>query len=113
ILLQSLWASLLVLTVPFERLLIYSGFVLTIFSALAVAAVMVLRLRAPALDRPFRIPLYPLPPLAYLAVAALIVTYAIVERPVESVLAMGTVLAGVPFYFIAMKSSRREAQAGK
>ncbi len=111
ILMQSLWASLLVLTGTFERLLVYSGFVLTIFSALAVAAVMVLRLKAPDLHRPFRIPLYPLPPLAYLAVAALIVTFALVERPVESVLAIGTVLAGVPFYLLAMKSSRREAQA--
>ena len=39
ILLQSLWASALIVSGSFERLVIYSGTVLTIFSALAVGAI--------------------------------------------------------------------------
>jgi APA family basic amino acid/polyamine antiporter len=57
ILLQSLWASVLILSGSFEQLVIYSGTVLTIFSALAVGAVLVLRRKEPDLPRPYRTPL--------------------------------------------------------
>jgi APA family basic amino acid/polyamine antiporter len=41
-----------------------------IFSSLSVAAVIVLRRTMPDAPRPFRVPLYPLTPIAYLAIAA-------------------------------------------
>ncbi len=43
-------------------------------------------------------PLYPLVPLLYVAVSVLIVTYTVIERPTESLLAVATVLVGVPLY---------------
>ncbi|MBH0203846.1 MAG: amino acid permease, partial [Nitrospira sp.] len=47
ILLQSLWASVLILSGSFEQLVVYSGTVLMIFSALAVGAVLILRRKEP------------------------------------------------------------------
>lgn len=98
ILLQSGWATVLILSGTFEQLVIYSGIVLTAFSALAVGAVVVLRRRQPGLPRPFRVPLYPLLPCAYVAASGIIIGYALVERPAESAWAAATVLAGVPLY---------------
>jgi len=100
ILLQSLWASVLILSGSFERLVIYSGTVLTIFSALAVGAVPILRRQEPTLPRPYRTPLYPFVPAFYLLVSAVIVGTALYERPVEGGLGIATVLAGTPLYLL-------------
>jgi APA family basic amino acid/polyamine antiporter len=101
-LLQAAWASLLILFFGvFERLVLYTGFAVTVFAALAVAAVVVLRIRRPALMRPFRVPGYPFLPLLYIAVSAWIVGYTVVSRPSEALFAVVTVAAGVPLYFVA------------
>jgi APA family basic amino acid/polyamine antiporter len=90
ILLQSLWASVLILSGSFERLVIYSGTVLMIFNALAVGALLILRRQEPTLPRPYRTPLYPFVPAFY-------------ERPVEGGLGIATVLAGTPLYLLWRK----------
>ncbi|MBU6480966.1 MAG: amino acid permease [Nitrospirae bacterium] len=100
IVLQSLWASVLILSGTFERLIIYSGVVLAIFSALAVGSVMVLRRRSPELARPYRVPLYPFVPLCYVVLSATIAVYGFLERPIEAGLGVATVLAGVPLYVL-------------
>lgn len=103
ILLQSGWASFLILTGTFEQLVIYSGLVLTAFSAISVAAVMVLRWRHPELVRPYRVPLYPIVPGLFIAAAVTIVGYSLVQRPIESALGVATVLAGIPLYWLWRK----------
>lgn len=107
ILLQSMWATVLIVSGTFEQLVVYSGFVLTIFSALAVGAVIILRWQHPDLPRPYRVPLYPLPPGLYIAMAAVIVVYTIIERPFESVFAVATVLAGTPLYLLVGRQRSR------
>lgn len=97
--LQSLWTSVLILSGTFEQLIIYSGFVLVFFSALAVLALMVLRRRLPAIERPFRVPLYPLPPLLFAGFSAWILYFTAVGRPRESLAGILLVLAGIPLYY--------------
>jgi APA family basic amino acid/polyamine antiporter len=100
ILLQSLWASALILSGSFEQLVIYSGTVLMIFNALAVGALLILRRREPTLPRPYRTPLYPFVPAFYLLVSTVIVGAALYERPIEGGLGIATVLAGAPLYVL-------------
>jgi APA family basic amino acid/polyamine antiporter len=100
ILLQSLWASVLILSGSFERLLIYSGTVITIFSALAVGAVLILRRTEPDLPRPYRTPLYPFVPVFFIVMSMVIVWNAVSERPLEAGLGLATVLAGTPLYLV-------------
>ncbi|MFQ5591825.1 MAG: APC family permease [Phycisphaerae bacterium] len=99
IVLQSVWVSILVMSGTFETLLLYAGFVLVVFTGLAVGAVIVLRIRRPDLERPYRVRPYPLVPVAYLAISLTIMWAAFVVRPMESVLGVATVLTGVPWYF--------------
>ena len=111
ILLQSVWATGLILSGSFEALIVYSGVALAATSALAVGAVLVLRRREPELPRPYRVPLYPLPPLLFIAAASGIVAYALLERPLESLAATGTILLGLPFYvFWSRRGRRSEAE---
>jgi len=105
ILLQSVWASVLILTGTFEQLVIYSGLVLTTFSALSVGAVVVLRWRDPKLARPYRVPFYPMVPGLFIVTSLAIVGYSLIHRPLESALGVATILAGVPLYWLWRKQT--------
>ena len=56
--------------------------------------VFVLRRTRPELERPYRTPLYPLPPLAFLAFTGWTLTYILRDRPEEGLLGLGIVLSG-------------------
>ncbi len=99
IVLQSVWASLLILTGTFEQLVVYSGVVLAAFTALTVGTIFLLRHKAPDLARPYRVPLYPWLPGLLIGAAIALVLYSTHQRPMESVLGFATVLAGLPLYW--------------
>ena len=64
---QSALAMAFILTGSFESILIFAGFTLGLNSFMAVAGAFLLRWRQPERPRPYRIPLYPVPPLIYCA----------------------------------------------
>ena len=103
IVLQSLWVTVLVLSGTFEQLVIYSGMVITAFTALTVGAVIILRQRRPQLIRPYRVPFYPVLPVGYILVAGVIMLFLSVEKPVETLWACLTLSAGIPLYFLMRK----------
>ncbi|MBI3933700.1 MAG: amino acid permease [Acidobacteria bacterium] len=103
---QSAWTSVLILTGTFEQLIVYSGFVLVLFSSLAVASVMVLRWRRPELHLPYRVPLYPYTPLVFVGFSLWILLFTLQGRPMESLLGIATVLLGLPLYFYWRRLSR-------
>ena len=104
ILLQCLIAVVMAVTGTFDQILTYMGFCLGIFPIVAVAGVIQLRRRGAL---PFRMPAYPLPPLAFAAASLAMLALAYAERPVESSIAVVTVLAGVPFYVVFARRLRR------
>lgn len=81
VLLQQGLALALVLTGSFEAVLTFAGFTLTLFAFLTVVGLIRLRRREPRLPRPFRVPLYPLPPLVFLAASGLSLLAVAWERP--------------------------------
>ena len=98
--LQVAWALVLLWTATFERILIYSGVGLAIFSMLTVSSVYVLRWRQPDLPRPFLTPGYPFVPAVFLVVSGCLVAAVFNERPIVSSLSVLSILAGVPVYFL-------------
>ena len=96
---QAVWVSILILSSTFEPLVVYSGFMLVLFSSMAVAAVVVLRTRRPELPRPFRVPFYPWTPLIFISFSIWILVFTLRGRPVESAFGIATVLLGLPLYF--------------
>lgn len=88
----------------FEFLVVFSGIGLSVFSLATVGAVFVLRHRQPELPRPFRVPLYPLPPLIYLAGTAALVVVTIASKPGPSLAALVAILAGFPLQEWAARS---------
>jgi APA family basic amino acid/polyamine antiporter len=100
LLVQSGWTSLLILTGTFEQLIIFSGFILSAFTALTIGAVMMLRRRHPDLARPYRVPFYPILPAMVILVLLIVVVDSAIQRPIESAMGIGIVLSAIPFYFL-------------
>jgi APA family basic amino acid/polyamine antiporter len=98
--LQVAWALVLLWAAPLERILTYAGVGLAIFSMFTVSAVYVLRWRRPDLPRPFRTPGYPVVPAIYLVMTGLLVWAVVSERPEVSAYSVGSILAGVPVYYL-------------
>lgn len=97
---QALWSALLALTGSYDQLLDFVVFVTMAFYGLCVAAVIVLRIRRPELPRSYRVPLYPLLPLAYLVCVAAILGALLVHRPSYTWPGLLLALAGLPVYFL-------------
>jgi len=95
---QGVCAVIMILSGTFEQLLTYIGFALGIFPWMSVAGLMWLRLREPGRERPYRVWAYPVIPLLYLVAMAVIMLVALFDRPGPSLLAVATVMAGLPFY---------------
>lgn len=70
------------------------------FYALVAAAVIRLRVGAPALPRPFRVPLYPLPALMFLGAAGVLLVVSLIALPKTSLINLAITLAGVPAYWL-------------
>lgn len=105
ILLQSAIAVVIVLSGSFDQILTYLGFSLGIFPLLAVAGVFLLRRRKP--DAP-RLPGFPLPQVIYLLAGTMILVLSFMERPLESSVALLTVAAGIPAYYLFRRSGDGE-----
>ncbi len=106
--LQALWASLLIFSGGFNALLTYTVFVIVMFSFLSGAALFVLRRRTAETETSFRVPGYPVVPLFYLVMSAYVMLNTLIHRPIQSLLGVGIVLSGVPFYLYWNRSQGHE-----
>jgi APA family basic amino acid/polyamine antiporter len=107
--LQVTWSMILLWSGSFESLLEYSSVGLALISMLTISTIYVLRWKRPELERPFRVPGYPVVPAIYLALTGLLTVAAFARKPVESSLALASILVGVPFYLLWRRRSAGEA----
>jgi basic amino acid/polyamine antiporter, APA family len=104
--LQVVIVTILVATGTFQKVLIYTQFSLLLSSFLTVLGLIVLRIRQPKLERPYRVWGYPLTPVFFLLITLHMMHYVIVEKPTESLLGLLTVIAGLIIYFFAREPGR-------
>ncbi|TAI49818.1 APC family permease [Flagellimonas allohymeniacidonis] len=98
--LQALITLTLLLTGTFEQVLIYSGFVLQLFAALAVAGVFVVRKKNKNVQssKTYRSPLFPIPQIIFLAFSGWVLTYLLIAQPWESGLGLLNLIVGYLVY---------------
>ena len=92
-------------TGSFESLLNYIQALLELCAALGVAGVMWLRYKSPDKPRPFKVPLYPLPPLLFLGVSAWMLYSLLKMRPAETAWSVATLGIGAVVYWLSPKES--------
>lgn len=107
--LQSVLALIFIISASFESILVFAGFTLGLNTFFAVLGVFVLRIRQPQLARPYRIPLYPLPPLIFLGFTGWTLFYILLERPFEGVMGLAIVGSGAIFYQLTSWHGRRQS----
>ncbi len=101
---QGAIAAVFVLSGTFEQILTYLGFSLGIFPILTVAALIKLRLKKQV---PVKLPGFPVVQIIYILAGTLILVLAFLERPVESMVAIGTLLVGIPVYWMFKSRSSK------
>lgn len=104
---QGAIAIALVLTASFDALLGYIGFTLSIFAALTVLGVVVLRLRSPDLARPYRAWGYPITPLAFVALMLWMIVRSLFERPIVGLAGLATIALALGLYALTRLVARR------
>ncbi|OLD25824.1 MAG: amino acid permease [Acidobacteria bacterium 13_1_40CM_3_55_6] len=109
VLVQLLIVNLLLLTRSFELVVIYIQFALLLCSLLTVIGVVVLRMARPEIARPYRVWLYPIPPIVFAAITVWMMVYLLRSKTTESIAGLGTAIAGFLLYFCA----RRSVSAGQ
>lgn len=72
----------------------------SLFYALAVLAVIVLRYRRPDWERPFRVWGYPLAPLLFVGVYTWFLSQAYQSNPLEARVGIGFIVLGIPVYYL-------------
>ncbi len=94
----------------FEAMVAYTAPVFWFFLALVGASVIVLRRRDPERPRPFRMPLYPIAPIFFMAVAMLMMYSSLRYAGAGAVLGVVVMLLGVPLLFAAREPASPEAR---
>jgi basic amino acid/polyamine antiporter, APA family len=97
--LLSLWSCIVVLSGWFDDLynfVIFGSWILYLMTALSV---IVLRHKKPNLDRPYRVIGYPVVPVLFVIVALVLLVSTLQTRPRESLMGLGMMGLGIPFYF--------------
>ncbi len=105
IVLQSLWATLLLMSNTYGQLLRYVTFGDWIFFGLTALALIVLRRKAPDLDRPYRVPGYPIVPAVFFLISAAVVANVFVASPGASAAGTAIILGGLPLFHLSRKRS--------
>ncbi len=91
----------------FLNTVLYTAAPVYLFYLASNAAVMVLRRKEPAVERPYRVWGYPATPLVFSAACAFLAYSAIAYKPWVALSALGILLVGVPLYWISRGSDRR------
>ena len=110
IIFQGVISIVILLSGTFDQILTYMGFALGIFPLLAVLGVFKLRSQGKSA---LRLPGFPFTAIIYLLVGVSILCLSFVARPVESGIAILTVLLGIPAYFIFVSIKNKKPLANK
>jgi basic amino acid/polyamine antiporter, APA family len=92
------WSAVLVLSGSYDQLLTYVIFASWIVYAMTAIAVIVLRKKRPDMPRPYRAAGYPFIPVLFVMVASVLVLSTLLDSPRESLMGIGLILLGLPFY---------------
>lgn len=105
ILMQSGLAIIFVVSGTFDQIITLLSFSLGIFPILVVVGVFKLRMEKQSV---LKIPGYPIYQLVFIIFSIIILVLAFLERPVESSIAIGVIIVGIPSYYLLKRIHARK-----
>jgi basic amino acid/polyamine antiporter, APA family len=106
---QCAWASLLCLSGTYSDLLDYAIFVALIFYCVTIAGIFVLRKTDPDVERPYKVPGYPITPIIYILLALSICVILLIEKTQNAGFGLLIIAVGLPFYYLQKRGKKTEA----
>jgi APA family basic amino acid/polyamine antiporter len=110
IVLQGIWASVLVATGSYQVLVARVVYTEWIFFALMALGLIVLRRRS-SYEPTYRVPGFPILPIAFAVVSLLIVANQLLARPIEALTGLLLVLVGWPVYHLWLRRAPLPSRA--
>jgi len=104
---QGIWAAVLVLAGSYDVLTDVAVFALTMFYALVAGSVFIFRRRMPDAPRPYRTIGYPVVPILFLIVTTWLILTTIWNAPFQSSIGLALIMLGVPVYLYWESHNRR------
>ena len=104
---QSLCAIIILFLTDFQNLYQYAAVGLSIFALLFIAAVYVLRLKRPEMERPFRVPGYPIVPAIFIVTILFMTVFAFIQWKIPSLYSLCSIIIGIPVYYIWVTIRKR------
>lgn len=99
LILQGIWASVLVLSGTFDQLTDMIIFAVFIFYGATSLAVFILRRRMPDAPRPYKVWGYPVIPAIFIVFCIVLVFNTVFTRPREAIFGLALIFSGLPVYW--------------
>ncbi|MCX6906575.1 MAG: amino acid permease [Verrucomicrobia bacterium] len=99
--------TLIVVLGSFVDAVLYTAATVYSFYLGSTLAVIVLRFKEPQVERPYRVPGYPLTPLVFASVCAFLIYSAVVYKPWIALVSCGLLALGVPLWLASNRLARR------
>jgi APA family basic amino acid/polyamine antiporter len=104
VIVQGVWASVLALSGRFDDLTNAVMFASWLFYALNAGSVILLRMREPARERPFRVPGFPVVPIVFVVVATLLLVNSVYALPMTSLFGIAMMALGAAIYVLFLRT---------
>ena len=108
LLIQAIWACVLMLSGNLEQIVTYAIFIAIVFWIVAAASLFTLRKKFPDLPRPYRAWGYPVVPILFILASVGILLNTLLEKPVESLSGLGLIVIGLPAYYFWKRRRKEE-----
>jgi basic amino acid/polyamine antiporter, APA family len=105
---QTGLALILLWTSTFEKVLMFTGFTMALFTSISVIGVFVLRGKKNIGTYTYKTTGFPVTPVIFLALNGWMIIYLLKERPVESFAGLGILLAGIIVYYFIKRRPQNE-----
>lgn len=102
----AFWSGILVFSGQYDQLAATVVFSSWILYGMTAASVIVLRYKRPDMPRPYRTLGYPVIPVLFVIVASILIFFTLKDQPRESILGLGLIATGIPFYWYWSKQKK-------
>ena len=105
IMVMAVISIILVFTVPFDDIIKFTGFTLSVFALLTVVGIFILRAKKMATENTVKAWLYPVSPIIFIALSIWMMTYFAIEQPVIILWFFIVIAPAIVIYFITQSTN--------
>lgn len=103
---QGIISIIILVTSSFDFIITTMGLILCFFTTLTALSSIILRKKHPHLERPLKMPMYPLPPIIYTVFNLWIMYHVVESKPEQAIYSIGFIILGAIIYYLAKANKK-------